>query len=470
MRLTSKSPLILLTLSVSSIALSNPAFADAKDDRIAAMEAQMQIMMREIQALKAERAGEKQQQAALQKQVQNLQNTTAKQIAAIAPAAGNASNNGVKITMNPSPKFESADGKYSFQPFGRVHLDATAFQDDKKDHASGADLRRARLGFKGKLGEDFSYKTQVDFADEEVGLKEVSLTYSGLDVADITVGHTKPKVGLQQNTSANYIQFIERSAPTNTFTRDEELGINVKGGGDNWSLAAGLFNEDAGNDNTGDDEDMNLDVRGSLNVLGLMPNTETDNVLHLGAGMSHRRPTGAVSFGAKPTGEGDNMVSTGSFSAVDDVNVYVAEAAGIFGPVSVQGEYFNAQVQRNGGNADANFDGYYAQASWLLTGEQRPYSGKKGNFGRIKPQNPFSLKEGGWGAWEILARHENVDLNDASAGIMGGELDSVTAGVNWYLNNHMRIMSNVVVIDTDSNAVVADDDPTVYNTRLQWDF
>ncbi len=469
MLLTKNTVLGFLTVTVSCVVLSTAAFADDKDDRIAAMEAQMRIMMQEIQSLKSERSAEKQQQIKLQKQVQNIQDTTAQQIAAIQPAAGG-SNSNVKISMAPSLKIESADGNYSTQVFGRVHADITAFQDDKKDHASGADLRRARLGLKGKLGKDFSYKTQVDFADEGVSLKEVSLTYSGLDAADITLGNTKPSVGLQQNTSANYIQFLERSAPTNIFTRDEELGVNVKGGGENFSLAAGVFNEDAGNDATGDDEDINIDVRGSINVLGFSPNTGKDNVLHLGAGFSHRRPTGSVRFAAKPAGEGDNIIDTGSFAAVDDVNVFVAEAAGIFGPVNIQGEYFNTQVNRNGGNADAEFHGYYAQASVFLTGETRPYTGKTGKFGRVKPNKPFNPSNGDWGTWELAGRFENADLNDAGAGITGGELDNVTAGINWYLTDRIRLMSNVVIVDTDSNAVVANDDPIVYNTRAQWDF
>jgi len=53
---------------------------------------------------------------------------------------------------------------------------------------------------------------------------------------------------------------------------------------------------------------------------------------------------------------------------------------------------------------------------------------------------------------------------------MGGELDSTTAGVNWHLTNNARLMFNVIDVDTDSNAVVANDDPTVYNVRAQWDF
>lgn len=461
-----KQSVFFVALSFCVLLVAVPVQADDKDARIEAMERQMQMMMQELQTLKAERAVEKAEHAALVKQVSDLRNS-AQALADISPAAGQ-SQDGVKISMNPMPKIESQDGAYSFQPFGRIHMDVTHFDDDAFDHASNANFRRARLGFKGNLGEDFKYKSEFDFAEEAVNFKEVSLTYTGLDSADVKVGHQKPSFGMEQNTSANYLMFIERAAPTNAFTRDEEIGLNVLAGGDQWSLGAGIFNEDAGNDDTGEDEDITYDIRGSVNLLGLTDDNNDSDVLHVGAGYSHRRPTGNVRFNAKPAGDGNNIIDTGNIGSVDDVSVYSAEIAAIFGPFSLQSEYFMADLSRSGGNADADFDGYYAQAGWFLTGESRPYKGSAGNFGRVKPLRSFDLKTGDWGAWEILARVENTNLNDG--GITGGELDNYSLGLNWYLTDYVRVMANVIDVDTDSNAVTANDDPMVYNARVQWDF
>lgn len=413
----------------------------------------------------------KQQEAQIAAQEQANAVAIEKAVANIQPAAGGVDTSDVKITMKPMPKIESKDGKYSFQPFGRVHMDATHFDDDMFDHASNANVRRARLGFKGNLGEDFKYKTEVDFGGEAVNFKEVTLTYTGLDAADVKVGHQKPSFGMEQNTSSNYLMMIERSSATNAFTRDEELGVNVLAGGDNWSVGAGVFNEDAGNSGTGEDEDITYDARGSVNALGLM-DAESEHVVHLGAGVSHRRPTGNVRFRARPgTGDGARIIDTGNIGSVDNVNVYGVELASVVGPFSFQSEYFQTDVSRSGGNTDADFDGYYGQAGFFLTGETRPYDGSSGNFKRVKPNTPFSLSNGGWGAWEILARYDKTDLNDASAGIMGGEMETITGGVNWHLTDHVRMMANVISVDSDSNAATAaNDDPTIYNMRAQWDF
>lgn len=464
-----------LMAAASVLALSvSPALA-ADQMSMDEIQAQLQQLSAQVQNLSkvVEQQNQtiKRQEAELNAQKQASAEAIKQAVANIKPAAGNVDTSGVKISMKPSPKIESADGKYSFQPFGRVHLDATGIDDDKFDYASNANFRRARLGFKGNLGEDFKYKSEVDLAGEAVNFKEVTLTYTGLDTADIKVGHQKPSFGMEQNTSSNYIMFIERSAPTNAFTRDEEIGLNVMGGGDNWSLHAGVFNEDGGNTSTGDDEDITYDVRGSVNVLGL-GNNVGDNVLHVGAGYSHRNPTGTVRFRARPgTGDGMRTIDTGNIGFVEDVGVYSAELASVVGPFSFQGEYFKADVSRNGGNADADFDGYYAQAGVFLTGESRPYSGKIGNFKRVKPKNPFSLKNGGWGAVEVLARYDNTDLNDPGAGITGGEMDTTSLGINWHLTDYIRLMANVIDVDSDANAATAaDDDPTVYNVRAQWDF
>lgn len=372
------------------------------------------------------------------------------------------------IAMGTAPKFTSADGKYSFQPFGRVHLDATVFQDDdNRDHPDNAHFRRARLGVKGDLGEDFNYKVEFDFGGETANFKEVYLGYTGLDAAELWLGHFKPPVGLEQSVGSNFVSLTENAAATSAFTRDEVIGVMAKSGGENWSIAGGFFNEDAGANNAADDESWSGDARASVDLL-----QESPNVLHFGAGGSIRKPnavTGAVTTSAKPAGTGNNMVTTGAIAGVDRSYVYGAEVAGVYGPFHAQAEYIRNDLDLEGA-ADPSFDGWYAQAALFLTGEMRPYNGKAGSFDRVKPLRPFSPAEGGIGAWELVTRYDTIDLNDQGAGILGGEMSNWVLGLNWYLTSNIRMMLNYMMVDTDENAVVANDDPNVINLRAQWDF
>ena len=119
------------------------------------------------------------------------------------------------------------------------------------------------------------------------------------------------------------------------------------------------------------------------------------------------------------------------------------EAAYVSSPFSVQGEYIfaNADVA-----SSANFRGYYAQASYFLTGEHRNYKPSEGAFSRVKPKENFK-SGGGPGAWEVALRYSGLDLDDNS--ITGGKLNDLTAGLNWYLNPNTRVMWNYVHADKD---------------------
>jgi phosphate-selective porin OprO and OprP len=93
------------------------------------------------------------------------------------------------------------------------------------------------------------------------------------------------------------------------------------------------------------------------------------------------------------------------------------------------------------------FNGWYAQASWIITGESRPYNVANGSFSNPKPRIPFSLDSWGSGAWELAGRYSDLDLNDhagvlggalPAGGIRGGDQRIFTAALNWYPNSVLK--------------------------------
>jgi phosphate-selective porin len=121
------------------------------------------------------------------------------------------------------------------------------------------------------------------------------------------------------------------------------------------------------------------------------------------------------------------------------------------GPVGLQGEYIRIRDQRFGQGID-NQDlpnayslGWYASATWLLTGEQKKDS--------IEPARPFP--RGGIGAIEVAARLERLAASSASVNdgsfssprapwVMPRADDVWTAGVNWYWNDYVKLQANVI--------------------------
>jgi phosphate-selective porin OprO/OprP len=190
--------------------------------------------------------------------------------------------------------------------------------------------------------------------------------------------------------------------------------------------------------------------------------------VHLGASGSYRSDLNDVTFSANPGGANratTSAINTGSIAGVEDTTSLGLEASGVFGPLMVQGRYVRSNLDAVGGDLD--FDGHYIQASYALTGESMTYNAANGSLRRIKPNNNFKLGQGA-GAWEIGARYDNINLTDGN--VAGGEMNSYVLGLNWYPNDRVRFMLNYTAVDTDDNAVVADDDPTIIALRAQYDF
>lgn len=469
MTISSRINRVLLVSTAVLLVSNTPAFADAKDDRIEALEKQMLIMMEEINALKAERAEEKKEKQALRQQIQAIEsNTTAQieqKIADIAPAAGiETREDDVEISMKGStPKFTKGD--FSWQPMGRIHLDAGAISDDERDHSNGAEFRRARLGMQGTVAKDFGYKAEVDFANEGVAIKEMYMNYTGIEDTEFRIGHFKPGYTLEDMTSSNDITFIERAAVVDSFGTSENLGAGIIRTGQNWMAQLGFFNDDAGVSSS-DDEMWSVAGR-----LAGTPIKNDNGLVHLGASVAYREPDQATErFDLDATAE-NRIQSVDSVSSVindgESLTVMGVEAAAVSGPFSIQGEYLAADIENDGGQ-DPFYQGAYGQIAWTLTGESRSYSNNKGAFGGIKPARPLDPSKGDWGAVELAARFSHLDLNDN--GLNGGEMNNTTFAANWYLNDYMRLMANVILVDTDGNATTPDDDPTVMLIRSQVKF
>jgi phosphate-selective porin OprO/OprP len=130
------------------------------------------------------------------------------------------------------------------------------------------------------------------------------------------------------------------------------------------------------------------------------------------------------------------------------------------GPQSFfQGEYLYFDIDRAAGLPSLQFAGWYAQASWTLTGEMRAYNPSTGSYGTIIPVHPFTAA-GGWGAWEVAGRYSVTDLNDRlgfKTGIAGGDQVVYTLGLNWYVNRNVRFMFDYLhgTIDKQLSSVLA---------------
>jgi phosphate-selective porin OprO/OprP len=162
------------------------------------------------------------------------------------------------------------------------------------------------------------------------------------------------------------------------------------------------------------------------------------------------------------------------------------------------GEYARFNVDRlpilSGGaiafrGDNPEFSGWYVEGSWVITGEPKTYTvsatnNEVGGFGAPKVAAPFSWSGDSWGAWELTARYSDTDLNwnDSritdpvaltQAGIAGGEERVIMLGLNWYLNNNVKIQVNdgithVTKIAAPGSNVQVGQNLNILGVRLQF--
>ncbi|MEY8197679.1 MAG: porin [Colwellia sp.] len=266
-------------------------------------------------------------------------------------------------------QFTTEDKQFKMKVGARLHVDAVTHSggdDIIGDNATnGTEIRRARIYLKGTVWNDFKYVSEVDFADNAATVKDMSMTYTGLDSLEITAGHQKQNISMELQESSNDIMFTERSL-VNTVTGiafDRALGLHLKSKGKGWSAQLGLYGESVGkSSSSGGDEGWGMSTR-----LTYAPINTKNQVLHFGgyAGFRDVSDNDDLLNGTKGTAlkyETAHMsnlylLNTGDIANLDKLSMYGVEAAYMQGPFSVQAEYALSDASRDGAS-DEDFSAY----------------------------------------------------------------------------------------------------------------
>jgi len=421
---------------------------------------------------------------------------------------------------------ESGDGKNSIALTGRVQFDyrnsdiddfskvtegvATAFSRDT-DTSSAADqfeIRRARIGVKGKLYEHFDYEVITNVVGGSANLVDVAYINAGMfKPVQLRVGQFKQPFNLEEyGTSSNNIDFQER-AYMNQITPGKKIGAMIHGlPTAGITYAASLYQQNNFGETDSQSDGKGFAGRATINFAELAGWKES--VFHLGlAGIDSEygltpatsgntssaasADTRGTIFGFRSAGRGLNnayraqiggdVLGTAAFNAPSATSAEVENKAygleGIvaYGPFKFQGEYMNSQFdakhQNTGNRVEADVDTFYAEALWMITGENYADAYKNGGWSSIKPKTPFDIETGkGKGALEIGLRYDEFEVDDTN--IVGSNLSrfqgstsnqaagnlntnntlgknktdggakTYTAGIKWILNPNMRVLLN----------------------------
>ena len=360
---------------------------------------------------------------------------------------------------------QSADDQNQVKLRGVLHFDGRNLTNDDPNGVTDTwQATRIRPIVEGTVGGIYDFRFMPDFGQGRTVIQDAYVTGRFKPGFQVTAGKFKAPVGLERLQSANDIRFVARAFPT-SLAPNRDLGLQVGGklAGERLDYAVAYLN--GSNDGTSSEAFGDVDINDDKEWAGRLfahPFAESDRfALHgLGLGIAgtytdqdgteaqpllptYRTP-GQSTFFRYRTGTTPTLADGERIRIAPQFYYYV----GSFG---LLGEYTEvsqdvARTTASGLRQDSlDTSAWQLAASWFLTGEEAAFRG-------FKPGSVFSLENGTWGAFELVARYHELSIDDEafSGGVDSFADPAVSArratawalGVNWYLNENLKWVLN----------------------------
>ncbi len=399
--------------------------------------------------------------------------------------------------------FESGDGKFKAQINGRIHTDYRTFDyNEGKNNtalpgasitnsiasttsnslADGFEVRRARLGFKAAFKDYYEGEVVADLTDSTTATSGTVIDVASLNIAwwkqaQFKMGIFKMPMNLEELTSSNNIDFMERSF-VNGLAPTKEVGAMLHGTPFTGTTYALAFSNGNGKTKETDMREDGKDIIGRVtaNFAEIMGNK--DMIMHTGASFSQGdqflASTGtAIGFGtARTEARGATFMTgptvIGAANRKLDRSRVGLEGALAYGPFKAQAEWMklNNEFATTVRSYDLDTKNWYAEALWTITGEAYADNYKGGAFGALKPTKDFNPSNFSGGLWEVGVRFSQFDASDYNTtamgqGVTGGltdagvttkargfaKADSWTVGLKFLPTANTKLMLNFVKTD-----------------------
>jgi phosphate-selective porin OprO/OprP len=367
------------------------------------------------------------------------------------------------------PTHVTTAGGSEIGPALLYQYDVDRFSHDAGRFEDAQTSRRKYLGLYARKPGMYDAILQYDYqarqwADAFVRLR--SQGWLGADWGNFRLGYSKTPVGFEGVTGSSATTFIETALPTQAIWEGRRAGLDWAWVRPHYliNLADYFWPRDLEGNNRG---------RTLAGRVAWMPRNRPGQVLHLGLSASREwlyadidgvapsaRLRARPEDGLSPV----RLVDSGNLPYARHIDRRGLEALWIAGPWSLQGEYLQARVVRDGGHPSYGSAGFYLFASWTLTGEARYYSDGNVADRRYSGRDLQLIRPTrAWGALELALRYSRLDLNDGP--IIGGVEHDWTLGANWYLGEHLKLQGNYIWAHSDRGDLQVD--PRIVQWRAQ---
>ena len=372
--------------------------------------------------------------------------------------------------------FRSSDGAYELKFRGLLQGDGRFFTAGELPGSNDTFLlRTARPIFEGTLGKWVGYRFTPEFAGDSASIVDAYADLKFSPAATVRVGKFTSPVGLERLQPSSALSDIERALASELLP-NRDIGVQLQGNlaGGKVSYAVGVFNGAVdGRDAATTNPDSRFEYAGRLFFEPLKGSDSFWSGLGFGIGASvgdvegtgnsvlarYRTPGQQQFFGYRGAVEADGRRTRWS-----PQGYFYRNGFGLLAEYASSSQ----EVRVGGSTAELEHTSWQATASWVLTGEDASYRG-------VTPARPFAPGKDGWGAWELVARYGELDVDDAAFPLYADPAASArraeawVAGVNWYLNSNLKLVLNYLQTGFDGGAAGGADreDEKAVFTRLQ---
>jgi phosphate-selective porin OprO and OprP len=328
---------------------------------------------------------------------------------------------------------------------------------DDKNVSSTFFLNRVRPILTGSVAKYYNFNITPDFGQGKVTLQDAYLNITYFDYASLRSGKFKAPFDLERLQSDRDLEFSERSEIQN-LVPNRDTGFSLHG-----RLFDGRLYYDAAlmngvpNDTAADTTDLdNNDGKDFVGRIFANPFelSERPWLKNLGFGFAgtYGDERGSTTSVYKTYGMttwfsyNKGVTASGLRARLEPQLYYYWRSFGLMAEYAQDSHSLNLFTNTGKApfikqiNATDTFTdtGYFAQASYILTGEDSSY-------GWVKPYHFFDPRNGQFGAWEIAARISNVaaqsrqfQLGFADANVSSKTATEWALGINWYLTSNIK--------------------------------
>lgn len=336
---------------------------------------------------------------------------------------------------------------------GFDNYDAFYGIEDQEDRNGESYLRRFKVGAKYQLDNHWRFRLSVSASkkndDEKVEseIDDFSFRYRNNAFGTIQIGKMKEPFGFERLASVNDNLSLERSVISTAFAPGRSQGLLIQNLGKNYGWSAGLFESKGRYQN----------ARAVTARSYFLPYESDSERVHLGLATSYRNHGGNV-FQVRESGEvysARNILRSAQFYA-DSSFIVGLEFLWQRGALLLSSEYMQQQVRQNIG-ITWNYSGYYFQCSYLINGSRRY---KKGELKSVKPESDF-------GAYELIARHSELDIRDNG---LGSNSKISSFGLNYIYSRSLQAKLVYIMPAITGNTLVAEAEGDAFSLGLQYQF